>query len=261
MGVLPTYLVDPSPLAVDAGARPVAEAVACPDAAGETVLGVGVAVSSRGAGTLAWGHAALRIVSCVDGAVRDVEYEAYRLGAWNEGLLRHEHAGEPYLAGDYLRSQRGALVWFRNERPVDAGWYRDLARENRDLWTVWLDLSPGDRAAVARAAADGYEAQRATFRAGDDLPERYVPWRRNCTAVLRDLLPSLDPGSALPFAWLRALEDAAALRVVHPSVHLWARIGPADEIPRRRTWLRRRAAVDPAAVPRTARGPWGPEAP
>jgi hypothetical protein len=255
--MLPVYLVDASPMVVADGVWPVTATVSCPDAPGERVLGVAVVISSRKGGTLAWGHASLRVVSCVDGAVRDREYETYRLGSWNEALLRREHAGAAFVEGTYLSSQRGALVLFRNEHPVDHGWWRDLAHENRELWEVWLDLSPDELLGIARAADAWYATQRATMDAGLPLPERYVPWRRNCTAVLRDLLPALDPGSALPFRWLRAIEDEAALRVVHPSLHTWHVIGPGvDAVPRRRTWFRRHPSPDPSEVPAVARGPW-----
>jgi hypothetical protein len=234
----------------------VTAAVSCGDAP-DRVLGAAMVVSSRKGGTLVWGHASLRIVACVDGAVSDLEYETYRLGEWNEDLLRREHAGEPWVDGPYLATQRGALVLFRNVHPVDAGWFGDLARENRELWEVWLDLPPDALSALSVAADQWYRAQRETFRANGDLPERYVPWRRNCTAVLRDLLPALEPGSALPFAWLRALEGDAALRVVHPSLHLLHQL-PADvhAIPRRRVTFRRSWPVPEGRAGGAALGPW-----
>ncbi len=249
--MLPSYVIDASPLAP--AAAPLASTARCE---GDEVLGVAVVVASRGLGTLAWGHASLRVVTCEGGAPRDVEYEAYRLGRWNERLLRLEHGGADYVSEGYLQAQRGGLVLFRNERPVDGGWFEQVERdENRDLWEVWLALPPERLLEVARGADTAYEQQRATFQAGGDLPERYVATRRNCTAPLRDLLPELDPGSALPFAWLRALEGDAALRVVHPSAHLLARAGAEGETPRRRVAWRRRPELGDLG-PRAAVGPW-----
>lgn len=255
--MLPEYLVDASPFAVHAGARPVAAAVACGSAGvGEQVVGVAVVVASRKPGMLAWGHASLRVVACVDGEVSDREYEAYRLGAWNERLLAQEHEGEAFAADGSLAARRGSLVLFRNEAAVDGGWFAQVGEENRDLWEIWLDLPPERLAAVSAGARAWYDAQQETLASERPLPERYVPWRRNCTAVLRDLLPELDPGSALPFAWLRALEPEATLRVVHPSPHRLRALGAADRTRRTRAVLPARATLDPASVPGRALGPW-----
>lgn len=241
------WTVDTSSFDAALGTWPVHSTVRCPEAPPDElhVLGVAVVVYSRKQATMAWGHASLRTLACVGGQVVDREYETYRLSAWNEAQLRREHAGEPFLEGDWLRTQRGALVLFRNEDPVDQAWYAHAQRRNREIYELWLDVPQEELDAVVRAAEAWHADQLVRMRAGTPLDERYLPWSRNCTTVLQRLVPpALQPGSALPFAWLRALEAGAERRVLYPSAHLlrrWSDAPPA-ETPRPRPLFRRDGA-------------------
>ncbi len=232
-------------------------AVPCASDNGEpTTLAVALVVYSRKQITMAWGHSSLRIVRCVAGEVVDQEYETYRLGRWNESLLVEAHAGEDFASDPaYLRTQRGSLVLFRNDDPVDAGWYRDAQGSNREIYELWLDLPPDALRAVAARAEDWYDTQLHTLRSREALGSAYVPWTRNCTTVLKQILPAgVHVDSALPFAWLRAHEAQAAGRVLHPSSHLWQRWRgqPPDTTHRLHPILRRRArSITTAAPPRS----------
>lgn len=211
----PLWQVDPSPMAAVGGTWPVSLASDC--SGSELVpLGVAVVIYGRRSGASAYGHASLRVAWCEDGGFHDLEYEVYRLGAWNERMLRAEHAGEAWVE-EAVDEQRGAAVLFRVEHPVDGGWYRESMIDNREIYELWLDL-PEERAVrLIREADAWYEGQRASLAAHEPLSPSYVLWSRNCTMVLRRLLPELDPGSALPFVWMRALEEDVPLRVMHPS--------------------------------------------
>jgi hypothetical protein len=234
------WTVDLDSLGAAQGTWPVHAEVRCPEAPpgapvldGEPIVALGVAAVfySRKQGTMAWGHASLRTLYCRGGAVVDREFETYRLSAWNEEQLRYEHAGEPFLDDPWLRTQRGALVLFRNDDPVDRAFYAEAQAHNREIYELWLDL-PQDELDAIVLAAEGWRArQLADLRAHVPQTERYVPWTTNCTSVLRLLPDELEPSSALPFAWLRALEDDARARVLHPSVHLlrtWDGDPPAE---------------------------------
>ncbi len=211
-----TRCPEPAPDAPRLGGRPL------------TTLGVAAVIYSRKQATMAWGHASLRATYCLGDEVVDVEYESYRLSAWNEAQLRHEHAGEAFLEGDWIRGQRGALVLFRNRDPVDGGWFADAQRHNREIYELWLDLDQAELDRIVLEADAAYEAQRERLRARQDLPMRYRALSTNCTWVLQRWLPdALTDGEDphLPFAWLRALEPSAARQVLHPSVHLVRRWG------------------------------------
>jgi hypothetical protein len=251
----PLYHLDPSPLLAEHGRRPVADTVRCEV---DGVLGAALVVSARKSGMTIWGHGSLRIVACADGSVRDLEYETYRLDAWNRDLLKLEHAGAPWL--DRLDDLDRAMVLFRNVDPVDAGWFGQTeTRENRDVLELWLDLPPERLARLADDAAAWYDDQRAVFASGGAIDGRYVPWKRNCTEVWRRLLPELDPGSALPFVWLRAHEDGARMRVLHPSLGSLARVTawPGSR-PRFRPVFRRHPEPTLEDLPTGALGPWAP---
>jgi hypothetical protein len=259
------WRIDGTSLALNAGRWPMRRAATCADR-GSRTLGVALVVYSRKQATMAWGHASLRVVRCLDGAVRDEEYETYRLSAWNERLFREEHAGEAFLDGPYLGSQRGALVLFRNPDPVDAGWYGDAQGKNREIYELWLDRTPEQLDAIARDAERWYEDQRATLRAEAPLPERYRPLSTNCTAVFRRLIGDEDGGPVTPFAWLRRMEGRALLKVMRPSHALVRRWGgiPADVVRRPRPLLRWSvgipepvgAEVGAALLEAAALGPW-----
>lgn len=262
------WRVDGTSLAANLGRWPVHAALAETCAAGDRTVGVAIVVYSRKQGTMAWGHASLRTVRCVGGAVVDREYETYRMSAWNERLFREAHAGEAFLDGDYLKSQRGALVLFRNADPVDGGWFADAERHNREIYELWLPLPTETLDAIGRAADAWYDAQLVTLRARAPLPERYRALSTNCTTVLARLVgppDGRDRGPVLPFAWLRATE-ADTLRVLHPShalVQRWSGLPEHVDARPRPIW-RRRGALPPGAtadladglVDRAAVGPW-----
>lgn len=225
------WQVDGTSLAVHYGQKPVQTTVDCPppapDAAllrGEplTTLGVAVVAYSKKQGTMTWGHGSLRALFCEGDELHDVEYEVYRLSAWNEALLREEHEGEPFAEGPWLTSQRGAKVLFRNRWTVDGGWFATNQSSNREIYELWLGWPPESLDAVVIRAESAWEAQRERLRAEEALPERYDPIANNCTAVYYDFLgDDVVPGAPItPFAWVRKLEGDAVLRVLHPSHHL-----------------------------------------
>lgn len=251
-----TWQVDGSSLQVRRGEWPVRAAIACP-AVGTETLGVAVVVYSRKQGTMAWGHVSLRTVACVEGALEDREFETYALSRWNLRSFREEHAGEAFLEGEFLDRQRGALVLFRNLDPVDRGWFADAEDENREIYELWLDLPPEELERVRATAEQWYATQTGRLRAGDPLPERYRALSTNCTTVLARTLPYADP-PAMPFAWLRMLEERARMRVLHPSRHLvllWDGALP-DEVARPRPVFRRRGALPPELDVGAPIGPW-----
>jgi hypothetical protein len=258
---LAQWRVDGSSLSLNAGRWVVVGATECPPQ-GVHGLGVAAVVYSRKQGTMAWGHSSLRVVSCQDGEVRDAEYETYRLSAWNERMFRTEHAGEAYLTDDLLREHRGSLVLFRNVDPVDRGWFGDAQAHNREIYEVWLDLPPETIAQIAVQADRWYERQRQTLRAGEPLPQRYHALSTNCTSVLERLLSGplhLEETPAMPFGWLRLLEDGPGLQVLHPShalVRRWGQL-PA-QIERRPHPLFRPSSALPLdlVVPTTPLAPW-----
>ncbi|MBX2797067.1 MAG: hypothetical protein KTR31_05350 [Myxococcales bacterium] len=222
-----TWEVDATSLHLHRGTAPVATFAPCdadaPEDEAPRTLGVALVAYSKKQGTMSWGHASLRVVSCSGPELVDLEYETYRLSGWNEEQLRSEHRGEVFTRGDWLSSQRGALVLFRNRDPVDAGWYGDAQARNREIYEVWLDLSQEDLDAVAQRADAAYAEQLSRLRAGQDLPQRYDVVRRNCTWVLSSFLPQeLVRGAPItPFAWVRRLPpDVVRARVLHPSHHL-----------------------------------------
>jgi hypothetical protein len=233
------WRVDGTSLSLNAGRWPMRRAATCSGGGGSRTLGVALVVYSRKQATMSWGHASLRVVRCVDGVLGDAEYETYRLSRWNERLFREEHAGEAFLDGPYLGSQRGALVLFRNPDPVDAGWYGDAQGRNREIYELWLDRTPQQLDAIARGAERWYEEQRATLRAEAPLPEQYRALSTNCTAVFQRLLGEEEP-PVMPFAWLRRMEGRARLKVLRPSHALVRRWGgvPAGPVERPRPLLR-----------------------
>lgn len=258
------WRIDGTSLALNAGRWPMRRAEVCAEG-GTRTLGVAVVVYSRKQATMAWGHASLRVVRCVDEALQDFEYETYRLSAWNELLFREEHAGETFLDGPYLGEQRGALVLFRNVDPVDAGWYGDAQKRNREIYEVWLDRTEAELDAIALGAEAWYETQLAALRAGEPLVERYRPLSDNCTAVFQRLLGVEDP-PVMPFAWLRWAEGEARLKVLRPShavVRRWGGL-PGAVSRRPRPVLRGGAGLpddlvatlDAAVAEAPALGPW-----
>ena len=223
-----SWTVDATSLNLHRGSEPVESYVSCPDPGTSlaqlrgkplTTLGVAVVVYSRSHTTMTWGHASLRVIYCLDGEVVDAEFEAYRLSNWNESLLREEHEGEAFAEGPWLTGQRGRLALFRNDRPVDDGWYAEQQAANREIYELWLDLEQGEMDQVVISAEDAHQRQLRLLRARTDLPRRYnAPTRYNCTIVLSEHLPArVAPRNVVfPFAWLRELQPTA-VRVMHPS--------------------------------------------
>lgn len=240
--------------------------IAATDCGIDRVLGVSVVIYSRKQGTMAWGHSSLRTVACRDGALRDTEFETYRLSRWNERMFADEHVGEPYVRDDLLRRYRGALVLFRNDDPVDRGWFGDAQAHNREIYELWLDLPQETLEKIVLDAERWYEEQHLTMRAGEPLPERYRPLSTNCTHVLVRLLGAPLAGVLgagvpphLPFAWLRLLEDGALLRVLHPSHALVARWGEIPDVVLRRPkplFRTRSDLPDALTVSTVPLGPW-----
>lgn len=175
---------------------------------------------SKAQGTMTWGHGSLRAVFCEGTTLHDIEYEVYRLSGWNEALLREEHEGEAFATDPWLTTQRGAKVLFRNQRTVDGGWFALNQRANREIYEVWLDWPQERLDAVVERAESAWMAQRDRLRAHEPLPERYHPITNNCTAVYEEFLDAGVGAPITPFAWVRRLQDDAALLVLHPSHHL-----------------------------------------
>ena len=192
-----------------------------------TTLGVAVVAYSKKQGTMTWGHASLRAVFCLDDELFDIEYETYRLSGWNESMLREEHRGEAFADSEWLTSQRGALVLFRNLDPVDRGWYGEAQARNREIYEVWLDLNPEELNGVVVSAEAAYRDQLERMRRYEPFPEPYRVWSRNCTVPFYDFLPEglIDGSPITPFAWVRKLAPDARALVVHPSHHLVNRWG------------------------------------
>lgn len=230
-----SWVVDGTSLGVHYGREPVADSVRCPIPEADapklrgqplTTLGVAVVAYSKKQGTMTWGHASLRAVYCLDRTPTDVEYEVYRLSAWNEGILRQEHAGEAFAEGPWLSTQRGAQVLFRNAAPVDGGWFGDQQAQNREIYVSWLRLEPSERNRIVLEIEARWEAQREGLRAYADLPTRFRWIQDNCTSLFHVLPERLGVGRPItPFAWTRRLAPHTVLPVLHPSHHLVRRWG------------------------------------
>jgi hypothetical protein len=250
-----TWVVDPTPLGAASGRWPITSAVRCPaptadapviDGQALQPLGVAVVVYSRKQGTMAWGHASVRVLYCLGGQVVDREYETYRLSAWNEVEVRRAYVGEAFLDGHYLREQRGALFLFRNEQAVDGGWIGDALAHNREVYTTWLDLDPAEQAQVVLGLEAWHADQLAQLRALAPLTERYRALSTNCTAVLQRTLPEIGGRAHLPFTWLRRAAPTGTT-VLYPSHHLvkaWGGRPPSHVAQRPRPKFRRTAALD-----------------
>ena len=249
------WTVDGTSLDEHRGTAPVASSVTCPAPSPDaprlrgmalTVLGVAVVAYSKKQGTMTWGHASLRATYCLGSALHDVEYEAYRLSAWNEAQLRGEHAGETFAEEERL-ARRGDHVLFRNQNPVDGGWYAEAQAANREIYEVWLDLPQAELDTVVLRAEAAWEAQRARLRADVSLDRRFDWIGDNCTSVFSDFLPAeLDVGAPItPFAWVRRLESRARAQILYPSHHLvnrWRGVLPT-EVRRLRPVFRRRSRI------------------
>jgi len=255
------WIVDGTSLAAVRGQEPVASHLSCPpppddarqlDGRALHTLGAAVVGYSKKQGTTTFGHASLRVVYCLDAELVDVEYEAYRLSAWNERQLRDEHASEDFASSEWLGSQRGQLVLFRNADPVDAGWYAEAQAANREIYEVWLDLSAEDLDQITLEVEAWHDAQLARLRRHEGLRRRFVAWGDNCTSVFDVLPDAIDVGSPItPFAWVRRLQRAGHVRarVLYPSHHLvrrWA--GELPDTSRRRHPVFRRPKELPLSL-------------
>jgi hypothetical protein len=189
-------------------------------------LGVAVVVYSRKQGTSAWGHASIRAVGCRDGAPFDVEYESYVFSRANaEEIDRVLQAASVHPDEAYLRGQRGRLFLFRNDDPVDTGFFELSAHANREIYELWLGVTTAEANEMVQTLEGQLHEQMRRVAAQEPLQGRYRALSTNCTVPMQQLL-----GHAwhLPHRWLRELEDDARLRVVHPSVHL---LGRWDTVP------------------------------
>jgi len=248
-----SWVVDPTSLGPAVGSWPVHHAVACPPPddsdpvlAGRSLhtLAVAAVVYSRKQGTMGWGHASVRALLCLDGELHDAEYEAYRLGPANMGEVRRVLQGESVLDDEaYLRAQRGALFRFRNDAPVDGGFFAASHAANREIYELWLDPEAYDLDAMVLRLEAGLADQLRRLRAREDLPGRYRVFSTNCTVPLQEVLG--HPEWAMPFRWLRELRDEAVLRVLHPSEHLARRWGAYPEAVVRPSPLFRRGGEVP----------------
>ena len=130
---------------------------------------------------------------------------------------------------------------------MDAGFYADSHRRNREIYELWLDLSREEADAMVAALEGQLADQRARLAARDDLEGRYGALSTNCTLPLQQLL---EGSWHLPFRWLRELEDEARLRVLHPSRHLLARWdGVPERVERRPRPVFRRSGPAPVEAP------------
>ena len=220
----PGWWVDASSAAV--GAWSVRRALPCE--AEDGALGVAVVVYSRKQGTMAWGHASVRAVGCRGGQPFDHEYETYAVSRGNWPEIQRVLAGDPVLDDRaYWKRQRSHLFAFRNDDPVDAGFYAEAHAHNREIYELWLDLTPEEAQEVVDQLEATLDEQARRLAAREELAGRYRALSTNCTQPIQQLLPG---GWHLPFRWLRELEGAARLRVLHPSRHL---LGRWEEVPAR----------------------------
>ncbi len=229
-----TWEVDASTTAAAVGRWSVREAIVCEGEAelaslrGEplSTRGVAVVVYSRKQGTMLWGHASLRAVGCWAGQPFDWEYEVYRFGPGNWGEISRVLAGDEVLDdAEYLRAQRGALFRFRNDDPVDGGFFAASHARNREIYELWLDLAAPERDHIVSTLEAGLDEQARRLRAREPLEGRYGALSTNCTLPIQELL---NQRWHLPYRWMRELQDDALRRVVHPSHHL---LGAWDSLP------------------------------
>lgn len=172
----------------------------------------GVVVSRKG-GRSAWGHARVRALACQDGVLRDLTYEVYRFNRTTAGWLAERSGAAAALgAPDWVRRQRGSLVWLRTNAPVDGGQFAADAHANRELYEVWL---PDADARAALTTLDrAWQDQRTRIAAGDDLAPRYRLPSRNCTTPLQ---AAFGGDRARPHAWLHDWQGADHEVVLYPS--------------------------------------------
>ncbi len=204
------------------------------DTGGDRALAVAAVVYAKKGGLSSWGHASVRVLACEDGVLEDYEYEAYKMGPDDRERLAEAHGARPFLEDrTYLRSQHGRLVLYRNRGTVDHGWFGDAIARNREIYELWLPVSPAGANRMWRSLDGAWRDQVERLEARSPLAEiDYRWWSTNCTLVLQSSLPvsGLEGGESLgerryPFALLRALEVRPDVhRVVHPSADLLARL-------------------------------------
>jgi len=258
-----SWVVDPTSLSSRVGAWPVHQTVSCPPVSPDAptlrgqrlhTLGVAAVVYSRKQFTMGWGHASLRALLCLDGELVDVEYEAYRLGPGNMHEVERVLAGESVLGdADYLRRERGALFRFRNDHPVDGGFYAASHDRNREIYELWLDPARHDLDAMVLRLEAALDDQLERLRSRAPLDGRYRVFSTNCTVPLQETLGHAE--WAMPFRWLRELRDEAVLRVLHPSVHVAGRWSDYPDAVRRPSPVFRSQRSVPPVGDRTPRVP------
>ena len=254
------WVVDASTTELGLGTTPVRAALDCRPFADQPLFTVGVAavVYSRKQGTMAWGHASVRAIGCRHGLPFDAEYEVYRMGS-NPEEVNRVLEGHPVLGDrDYLRAQRDALFWFRNDDPVDAGFFAQSHAHNREIYELWFDWPRARRDALVVTLEGRLTDQADRLDRREPLDGQYGALSTNCTLPLQQ---ALDTPWHLPFRYLRELAPDAQLRVLHPSHHVlmgWDEVPTSVARPRPIFRWRRRIdawdgrAMGAPALPRTA---------
>jgi hypothetical protein len=190
------------------------------DGAPAHALAVAGVVVSRKAGRSAWGHARVRVLACQRGALRDLTYEVYRFNQTTAGWLTARSGPAPALTDpDWVRHQRGSLVWLRTSAPVDGGQFAADAHANRELYEVWLPNADANQALTTLDRA--WQDQRARIAEGRDLPQRYRLPSQNCTTPLQ---AAFGGDRARPHAWLNDWATAGHDVVLYPSHSVLRRI-------------------------------------
>jgi hypothetical protein len=222
----PTFTVDTSALVPNVGLWAVrTSGVDCSGPAGDAIvdgrpartLAVAAEIYSRKGGLSSWGHASVRFLFCQDGALRDVEYEAYAFDRKTGSMLADYWPNDDVLAdGDYLRGERGSRILYRNDDPVDGGSFAGSAWYNREIYELWLDVGDADAALTALDAT--WIDERARMDARQPLAEHYRALAANCTGPLALVAPSVKT-SPFPMVWRRRLLASGLVRarVLYPS--------------------------------------------
>jgi len=204
------------------------------------VLAAAVVIYARDWGASLWGHSSVRFLICQGGALDDVEFEYYRFSPSSERFVRRMHGEErdcpmgegPYdfvQDADYLRSLQGTFFLHRNVRSIDCGHFTEQLSHNREIYEIWLPLSPQERAALYARNLDRYNHQLDQLIAREPLEVRYGALTRNCTWHLRQDLPQVrSPAALFPMFILRTLlREPVELAVTYPSEHALLRLAEA----------------------------------
>ena len=204
------------------------------------VLAAAVVIYARDRGASLWGHSSLRFVLCRGGALDDVEFEYYRFSPSSDRFIRRMHGedrGCPMGEGpydfvddvDYLRSLRGTFFLHLNVRSIDCGHFSEQLSHNREIYELWLPLSPEERAELYDRNQARYQQQLDQLIAREPLEQRYGWMNRSCTWHLRQDLPQVRwPAGLFPMAILRSLlREPLELAVTYPSEHALLQLAEA----------------------------------